>query len=253
MSGLLYYLPTARPGVTVEELHALGLAYAFDAEQGCARVGAAGPDGERGLIVGYGNAAAIGYYPSAQTWRRMTGLRARGGPAPVPWVGFYREDRPQPEHLERRERLPGHPVRLLDALEWHVPVARAVADTDSLAFIQNLPAASTIDDQGLWQPGAVLPAFAGLWELAERWWDAVIGAQLEPEEGEGTETRRAVLQFEELHDGAVRALAANYRLGRDEVALLGLLDARTAAAVLNALVDLPTLLEWFKKKRAPAG
>jgi hypothetical protein len=51
-------------------------------------------------------------------------------------------------------------------------------------------------------------------------------------------------------DGAVTALAANYRLGRLEAAMLGILNDVKMNEILRALVDWPTVLALHKKKEA---
>jgi len=245
MAGLLYFLPGRDRSIKLPDVKAAGLDYAF--EDRCTPAGVErGPDGERGVIVADDErieAHRIGYYPDKQTWRRIPGLDA--------WVGMYTDDPPEPTDLIRQRALPGHWVRLGDGHDWLIPVARAAAEQDStLVWYQALPQATTIDEEGRWIQGGVLPAYQRLWDIAMRWWDAVVAAETIEE----SETSAKIeLDFEEINDGALLALATNYRVGKAEVALLGLFDDQCVREILAALIDMPTIQAWLKKKAAAAG
>ena len=261
MSGFLYYLPRRGPGTDLAALRTLGLGYAFEGPvtaTGCQR----GPDGGSGVVVA--NPAAItggqvGYYADRQVWRKtVLGLRSSVLGAedqrpktkdPPCWVGHYAESPPTPADLGRPKMLTGHLVELLDGNRWLVPLARGWTEEDGeIRWYQAMPRVSTLGDDGQWVPGPVQKKFAPLWDLAMRWYEAERGA------ADGK-----TFDFSGIHDAAVEALQANYRLGPAEAALLGLLTPQKAREVLDVLIDRPTLLEWVqahneqKKTADPAG
>jgi hypothetical protein len=64
---------------------------------------------------------------------------------------------------------------------------------------------------------------------------------------------QVALDFDGLHEAAIQALQQNYRLGPAEADLLGLLTGEIAREILEALIDLPTRVAWFKKKQSAAA
>lgn len=244
MSGLLYYLPGQGLPVTLGDLRAkFGLGHAFDpADQPITvRSVRRGPDGGEGAVVvdeRRVSAASVGFFPDRQQWWRVPGSAA--------WVGRFTGESIVPADLQREVILPGHDVKLADGQSYHVPIARGLAEeADELRYFVALPRKSTIDDEGRWVEGDVDDRYAELWSLAERWADAVVDAK--------TEHGRTMFELRDSHDGALAALAANYRLGKAEVALLGLFNRRVVYDVLLALIDWPAYEEFHKKKAARAG
>jgi len=243
MAGLLYYLP-GRDQVQLDQLAEHGLAYTC--ERDCThRATDRGPDGGPGMVfadTSHVPFAQLGYWRDKQEW-----LKFPGHPSGA-WVGFGREHRPAPKDLAREEQLPGHEVRLADGQEWLVPVARGFTENDGeLRWYIALPQKTTIDAEGNWMQGDVVACYARLWEIATTWWDT-FHVETTPE---GVTIR---FDFAGSNDAAALVLAANYRLAKVEIALLGLFNARSPATVLNALVDWPTMETWLKKKQAtPAG
>lgn len=235
MSGFLYYIP--KPGTfQPADLTAAGLAYAFEGRP-ATRTCSHGPDGGQGVILAQPGPddSQVGYYPDRQTWRRI--------PSSSAWVGLYPDSRPGPADVLRRQTLDGHLVRLADGNQWLVPIARGIAEEgDGIAWYPALPQRMDLDDEGKWQANGPLPKYEELWKLALIWWDAFRGVEV-TDEG-------ATVEFPggNLFDAAVIALGANYRLGRVEVAMLGLLDSQSPARVLNALIDWPTLEAALQKK-----
>jgi hypothetical protein len=264
MYGLLYYIGGERNTIAAAELRAIGLDYAFDqGENVQARGVQHGPDGGRGLIVARTDQEDVGYYPARQRWVRL--LAAASGDAqpvcgqpcqadgearriPV-WVGMVTDRAaPGPEELARQELLDGHMIELLDGRRWLVPIARATVQSDGMLVARmNLPAPCVPDEQGRWRIGPVLPCWESLWRRAERVWDG-LEAEIEDEAEGGRQ-----LTASEALDIAVAALRANYRIERGEAGLLGLLDQQRAMKICGALVDLPTIRDWLKKKAAAAG
>ncbi len=244
MSGFLYYLPEKKL-VRLADLQEVGLSYAFDKPSIATRQALSGPDGAAGLVVASEKdlpPEAVGYFPDEQTWRKIPGLEA--------WVGFYRKTPPGPGDLERADALRGHPVLLGDGQEWTVPIARGWSDTDPARWYIALPTVSTLDDQDNWIPGGISSRYQYLWTLAETWWTAFSAARTE---GAGAEEGHAILAFEGIHNAAMQALGANYRIGKAEIALLGLFDDQNTVRIMNALIDWPTFKEWVKKNEERVG
>lgn len=250
MPGLLYYIP-GRSHASLADAAELGLEYAFEQDLSPRRVTGSGPDGGQGLIVAdAARVPDIGYYPDRQEWIKIPG-------SPVgAWVGRYTDLEVQPEDLARLELLPGHPVRMGDRQEWQVPTARAwSAGGESPSWYEALPHRAGLDEEGKWVMGQVAERYRQLWETAADYWDKFWSAAgtAEPVDVAGQEEGcRISFDFEGMADAAVVVLAANYRLDRAEVALLGLLEQQTPEEILNAAIDWPTFVEEVVKKKQPS-
>lgn len=234
MGNFLYYIPKVSGPVNPELPRKHGLGYAFERRIVGRRVMERGPDGDAGLVVA-SSEERIGYFKDKQAWRKVPGTRA--------WVGMYCDAPPLPADLGREQMLPGHSVRLGDEQYWTVPVARALAESDDqLQAFCALPSGVSLDDNGQWTTGEVVPRYRELWKIATDWFDTQYG------EGQVDEENRLTFEFAEVNDAALTALAANYRIGKAEVALLGLFTQQTTFAILQAVIDQPTLDKWVKKK-----
>jgi hypothetical protein len=233
MIGFLYYVPTTKQTLNLSDMQAAGLGYAFDRD--CVpRAVSNGPDGAGGVVCGT-TSKGLGYFSDRQKWRKIPGSSA--------WVGMAKDDPPGPDELSREEQLGGHWVTLGDGNRWLCPVARGVAETDdSAGWYVALPSVLALSDSGEWVSGEVELRYRHLWELATAFWDAFSGANVEK--------GGISFDFQGLPDAAVTCLAANYRIGRAEAALLSLFDDKQAkaAAILQALIDWPSWDEILKKK-----
>ena len=228
---LLYFIPELR-GVRPEDIDQAGLRYAFQSGTPWDQVHIAeGPGGSEGCVLRAGGRGRLGYFPDRQRWVV--------GPGAEWWVGI--EGVASPEALERREIIDGHLVRLGDGNDWRIPVARS--------FIRGsaLPHALVLGPDGEVVTEA-LPEYAALSAAVERIERAFLG-QL----GEGDPEEI------DIKDGfriAASALALNYRVGPAEVSFLRLLTTSNIRAVLEALVDVPTICEVARemagKAEAPA-
>jgi hypothetical protein len=262
MSGFLYYLARGADTATPAELIAAGLGYAFAGPDSPSLRGCTGgPDGGRGVVAALGaqfKGAEIGYFPDRQNWRRIPeSVRsvAPAGSVGDVWVGFYTAALPTPEELRRPDALTGHAVELGDGRGWVIPVARAHAETDGeLVYQCALPRCVGLDESGEWSRESVVPRYARLWSVAERWW-AELGEQIaalagkEPDaDGADGESGGLAFDFPGAIDAAIECLATNYRVGPAEVAALGLLTDQNVAEILNAVVDWPTWVAWRQKK-----
>lgn len=242
MPGLLYFLPDRTRDVMLPALAAAGIGHAFERTPTVRGV-QCGPGNAAGLVLADSrHVEEIGYFPQRQTWRSVPKTEA--------WVGMFSAQQPGPGDLRRERQLDGHLVTLLDGAQWLVPVARGHAEEDGdLRWYHTLPRRATLDDEGRWTAGAVLPRYAPLLEAATRWEEAQAAGNVRDQEG-----GRAALMFDFAGtiEAAAEVLAANYLVGPAEIDLLGLLTEEIAVEVLNALIDIPTRLEWIKKKLAAA-
>lgn len=237
----LYYLPASRG--SREAVLAAGLGYALGPGGPTWAPMAPGPDGQAGVVLGLSDAAPV-HAAGDVRWTRMAGLAV--------WLGLLNAAPPGPADLARPEGLPGHRVRLGDGAEWLIPAARLVRGGTLLPQ-------ALVRAQGAWTRGDVLPAWRDLWDGACRVWDALYGGLAAADEAEETDEpanpagppKPVRLTLSDECDLAVRAIAANYRVGPDEVSALGLLTTTTQLAVLKALVDWPALLDLAKKARPP--
>jgi len=254
MAGLVYYAPEGLDLLTADGLAAAGLGYALGDRPPTCRGVANGPGDRPGVVAARPGSIGdhlVGYWPERQRWHRIP------GPAGC-WVGVGTEARPAPDDLARRDLLPGHWVELADGQRWLIPCARAARETDDgLTFDLQLPRRISIDPEtGEWLGGQVVDRYADLWAVACRWWDAVMATMVQvadQPDGDQPAGDELEITFSDELDGALTALAANYRVGKAEVSLLGLLDGRVVPELLGALVDWPTVQQWNKKKRATAG
>lgn len=238
MAGLLYYLPGATEDDVAGHMAKAGLTYAYNGRMS-ARGARNGPEGTpAGLVVADNKAVEdvhIGHFPNKQTWRKVPGGTA--------WVGYYPDDPPKPADLVRKRVLRGRLVTLGDGQDWVAPIARGfIEEDDTLRWYQALPETTTVDDDGNWIVGGVLPKYAKLWDLALRWLDATCS-------GERQDDGKVHFDFAGLNDAALVALGTNYRLGKAEVALLGLFNGSCAIDIMGALIDTPTLEDFASKKK----
>ena len=152
-------------------------------------------------------------------------------------VGHWQAAAVRPADLLRDKPLAGHLVELADGYEWLSPMARSHAEESArIVWRHALPRGVALNpfekdqEQRKWQPGPVLPRYRRLWDLGLAWWDVRMAA--------GTDAR---FDFNGLYAAAAECLSANYRLGPDEITLLGLFDSDSAESILDALIDLPGL------------
>jgi len=240
MAGLLYFLPGADRGIKIEQVRKLGLGYAFE-DRCTARGVSGGPGGAAGVVIaddGRVPPERIGYYPGRQRWRPI--------PKSEVQVGMYTDQPPGPEGLARSEQLPGHLVKLGDGGKWRIPVALAPMTEDGqVEPTIALPTLTDIDTAGEWILGGIAPNYEHLWLAACKWWNAKRGAEVD--DGAAKFDGAALL------DTALAALASNYRVGKIEVALLGLFDMAVAVRVCDALIDWPAVVEFLGKKEVAGG
>ncbi len=266
MAGLLYFVAgDGREAAKTQRIEELGLKYAFGDRPPTPCPVSKGPCGGPGVVMAIDadlDGHALGYYPDKQTWLQIFTPSAA---LPAQWVGCYTDSPPTPEQLQRKQLLPGHLVTLGDGHRWEIPIARTWLEEDGqAAWLVFLPRRMTLDEEGQFTPGNVLPQYGKLWDASAGYFDrltAAIRAQQKREEGKGKreEGKKAGEEEEGVsflvdEDTCVDVLAANYRVGRAEVVLLGLLtwNGPHARNILEAAIDLPGWRQ-IQKKLESAG
>jgi hypothetical protein len=243
MPGFLYYVPGASGKIDAAWMRTLPCGYAFDDCKSVVSRGAMSGPGESGAgsVIARPDAVKdeeIGFFSDRQTWTKMQQADI--------WISTASSSSPvvQPVDLARPNQIDGHLLELGDGNEWLIPVARKLKITggDVTPYCA-LPMVSKLQPDGSWMPTEVRGKFKRLWEIAREYLDANANAK--------EENGRWFIEFEfsKMHDCACAALAANYYIGRDEVAILELLDHGIAQAILNEVVDMTTLNEFLNSKK----
>lgn len=247
MGSFLYYIPGADPGKAANVAAESGLAYAVDGPITPCGV-ARGPSGESGVVLALTSARGdmrVGYYPDDQLWRKVPG-NAHGV-----YVGIDRTRTPTPDSLRRPVQLEGVLVTLADGCKWLVPQARRFAMDDGNACWRCvLPRIVDVDESGAWVLGDVHRANQALWKVAERYGDARMRAI--DAAGESAGSVEIDYSDEELLDAVSLALAVNYRVGRVEIGLLGILTNSLAVQVMDVVTDFTGALEAMREKKSEA-
>lgn len=248
MRTFFYFVPN-RETVRPEDLAALGLAYAF--ERGVECRGAMNVlGGQNGVVCAQTDSfefGQLGFYAGQQVWQ--PGPPAGDSGKPAFWVGHFKDQLPGPDDLARKKQLDGQWLEMDDGQNWLVPVARSTSERPAIDDIEivwtmRLPQRLELAADGRWVSGAVNARYAALWELAEAW--------LRVRTNNATDADRQRLDVQGEIDAAVLALQANYRLGRVEASLLGMLNDNLVVDVLDQLIDLPNFTRLVKKKLALA-
>jgi hypothetical protein len=175
-----------------------------------------GPDNKSGVILSYQRpdnqtARRMEFKESEQEWTRVDdGL----------YIGIDPSDPPTPDDLARRVQYSGYRVPLAGG-EWLIPVIRR--PDDSTLLPRDWKWDATGRDV---QP--IKPAYKAFWEETAEVLEWFIAEEL-PESATGV---RAL----EL---AVRALSLNYRFGRNEQNILGVIDPDNYMTILGVTVDFP--------------
>lgn len=206
------------------------LDYAFERQPNTREIVADGPGGQSGKLL-FGPewadfAQLAGFDSDSQVWQQ-----SESGDY---WLGYRKDLRPTPRTLKRSKQLPGQMVRLEDGNDWLIPVARGV--NEALQGTCRLPQRFERRD-GQWVPGDVVDKFTRLWQITQEWWN-VLSPMIFGGSGD------FVIQLDDEASWCVEILATNYRVGVDEVSMLGLLSDEAATGILTALVD----FDAIKKK-----
>lgn len=136
---------------------------------------------------------------------------------PDVWIGMETEHIPTPADLSHEKQADGEWLTMRDGSEWLIPRARLheLNEQGSLTYLETLPASLDVNANGQWIRGDVYSEYRRLWELANAFADGDRNC---------------------LDELANAAIAANYRAGQNELAMLQLLD--TEWQVLKSIIDI---------------
>ena len=156
-------------------------------------------------------------------------------------VGLSDSVKPDPQQLTRPTMLRGHVVKLADGTNWLVPIARGF-DSGSEQMFLALPIALEYEcSTGRWIAGGVETQYKAFFDLAQSHaslrWEMI---------------EKGVLQFEDPDADALAivALQTNYRVSSIELSFFpGAYTPRTRQQVLDAILDIPTWMDWHRKKK----
>lgn len=186
---------------------------------------ATGPSGSSGVLLAvkhpaWPDAHRIGFYPDEQTWRNCGDY----------WLGYVTNCKPGPDSLQRELLVSGYDYELGDEQIWHAPIIRYPAGN------ANLPQTMSVDAAGQFTQ-SVVKSKQWAWDLAGRIWDKYFL-------GNGG------LLPESMFSSAVECLSINYRIGPQEVSLLGegcvdgsLLIGPIAKQIIEAAIDMPQITQ----------
>ena len=240
-SPFIYFLETTpqRPGApTLADLKAAGLGYLIDVVTKVAPTNVAtsnGPGKKPGFLIcmpAVGATCFPKYLPEQQTWEE--------GPDGAYWVGFTTADPPTPDDLVRKDRVPGHAIRLLDGKEWIVPVARSMAGRTTLPVQLVLG-----PDKKSWRP-RTQKQYLGLCELADDCYKLFQSTADTPHPAARyAENGEMGYDFSYGMTFVLAALAVNYKLSSMEVSMLGLLGDDHMQTIMEAVIDWPAYVQMM--------
>jgi hypothetical protein len=236
MPSYLIYIPGAR-GADPAQLDKVGLEIP-DMHDGASSVDVtAGPDGGRGVLFHWPNAAEPecnplpGYFPDLQEW---TPAKPRGGQLAAGrfWLGREKDKPVEPESLLRKKILKGTPLTLLDGQEWLIPAAPLMPQT--VGEDENgLPVLRT---DNRYQP---------YWEQVVAYYEYFLYLKDRFEAGVAED-----LHIRQAWPFSIQTLQWNYRVDRAIVDWLGLLNQENIVSLILRTFegDQIRLAEALKKK-----
>lgn len=235
----LYYIPDAVNSAepTRESLQAGPLGSVFwdllhsqalyDARIRVFTIHSGGPDGLSGRIVAAMPAAGLTGPPpgirAGQTWQRVL-VPADGTKVPHEyWIGYDR----LPLDLRREYLVPGIEHELGDGQIWECPIVR------KMGVQCNLPSKWGIDPQSGEFRALMLPRYQSAWDSAGKIFDAQLSGNL---------TKLDAVKL------CAEMLGVNYRVGWQEISILGLLDDTTWKHVWRAATDAEFVESWLESQ-----
>ena len=193
----------------------------------------AGPDGAGGLLVADGSVPAeqLAFHPEQQTWSPRFGRSSL--------VGTWTNNSPSPDELLREKPIAGADVKLLDGRTWHVPMLRQWKPDSLIDWTCRLPRVmQQCASSGQWLVTEVIPQYRDLWQHSMRIANALF-EQL-------SKADSAELDWTDLFEFAVAALAVNYRIDASVLSHLRILEPETAVEIVQAALDWGTLRASLK-------
>lgn len=231
MAGFLYFIPTQKPLLEVQDFIDAGLRHAL-ADNGVSSVQGGGPGEEPGRLVradrrsGEGQ-AKMRYDAVKQTWKKA--------PSGKYWVGFWNDDRPTPEDLARPQVYGSESVQADDGNQWIIP--RIIAPVPGRQ--SSLPMKLALGEDGKSFITRSMPAYVPITEQARQYF------------AQWSRTGPASMDDIDLIRLAISALAINYRIDEFEALnVLGLISTEVAAQILLITIDAKAVLDAVQAQQA---
>jgi len=187
-----------------------------------------GPNGKTGVCL----YPKCGHADNPLTWT-YNATRQQWIDASGYWIGWDREQQPQPVDLQRKCVLSDYSITDANGREWHVPCARSVDSQRS-----SLPVEYAFAGDDLVRH--IAPAYMRLWKLSGQVLDHLRGGMARDEAW--------------LVRAALEVLQVNYRLAPPHITALqmmglAVLTRTTVMAILFALVDNDLEQEVLEQKK----
>jgi hypothetical protein len=174
--------------------------------------------------------------PTVQrTWTQLPGKEC--------WMGVEIGRPVTPKDLARKAQTPGYVLPLADGKQWHCPALRNVSHVHKL--------------NGLGQyERTVAPEYTDLWDMSQEYAGQFFQAvdMLDAAKRNGINSPTHVdFTCEESFAFCCQCLALNYRVTPEIVSVLGLIDDDAMRNIIKSAIDLPVLLDFSEKKKAPSS
>ncbi len=246
MAGFVYFVETKHKSLDLDGIRELRLGYAFESTPECSEALGDTPTGGKGLFFAdherLGKMRA-GYAPEEQTWRDLPDLEGQ----PRRAIGFWKEHRPTPKDLQRKQTAPGLLVRLGDDEMWQIPTVRKW-DEQANEWRCDLPCLYDYDKKGKLCQGQAIEKYRHLWDITAPIASLLFAAETDPD--------AEVVSDDQAAEVAVELLKANYLVDLPELVVLDALGEGSLALIVNAAVMKDRLLEWIdtlqKKSEGPS-
>lgn len=159
-----------------------------------------GPNGGGGSVVGFAGPTGgdtIGYYPDKQTWVEVKDAND----VTTHWLGW--ETLPGPTELLRGKPIDGVSLVLSDGNSWLIPVVSGPR--------VSLPQSLSMSSKGE-LTGVVKAGFDGIIMSGQKWHEVFV-------------TEGSTYGFSDAFNYIIELLSVNYRIGRQEANVLGVIPA----------------------------
>lgn len=178
----------------------------------------------------------LGFYPDFQQWTRFE------GPGGATWVGLDTEHPPTAEELARPKQFDGYEIELAGQ-QWKIPIIRDPLGGTRLPRDWIVGAGGEVDER-------IQASYLDLWNEFVSVVDLFFNPADDSPAGVFRLDRAVAMRR------CLQAIGLNYRVGRFEQNLLGLVNADNWSSVLAATVDLWTFWDLHRgaqeKKTAQA-
>lgn len=241
MAGFLYFIEGS-PKNRVDILKEHKLAYALDTNCQLTPIAlGATPSGQPGCLLADASrhTSPPSFRDDEQSWQRFKNH----------WVGYWLDNPPRPEELQREKMIPGYSIELGDGNKWQVPLARQYSNVGEPG--SHLPHKLKVNESGEWTVGDVIDRYRDVWSVALEFFDLWHTALREAvEDGRGS----FVFDYAHPQSAAIKILSSNYAISDVEASLIGLLlSDDTSGQIMRAACDCDMAMAWIldSKKNDP--